>query len=137
MMLWCTTLMVYLNSECSLFLLLVMMCAMDVLWVFFFEVEGNNFRSLMLIGGKLLRMYISGFRSIRPERFPIRYGSRVSARRKGGTSGMLRPDSAGIRPEQESCPGFRHPRKRNKSRIVQPRSNKTMPLKGQTAPSRW
>ena len=62
-----------------------MMCAMDVLWVFFFEVEGNNFRSLMLIGGKLLRMYISGFRSIRLERFPIRYGSRVSARRKGGT----------------------------------------------------
>ena len=30
---------------------------------------------------------------IRPELFPVRYGSRVPARRKGGTSGMLRPDS--------------------------------------------
>ena len=54
---------------------------------------------------------------IRPERFPVRYGSRVPARRKGGTSGMLRPDSAGIRPEQESCPGFRPPKNGTKTGI--------------------
>ncbi len=48
---------------------------------------------------------------IRPERFPVRYGSRVLAQRKGGTSGMLQPDSAGNRPEQESGSGFRHPNK--------------------------
>ena len=45
---------------------------------------------------------------MRPELFPVRYGSRVPARRKGGTSGMLRRNSAGFRPEQESGPGFRH-----------------------------
>ena len=28
---------------------------------------------------------------IRPARFPVRYGSRVPARRKGGTSGILQP----------------------------------------------
>ncbi len=33
---------------------------------------------------------------------------------------MFRPDSAGIRPEQESCPGFPHPKNWNKSRNVQP-----------------
>ena len=48
---------------------------------------------------------------IRPELFPVRYGSRVPARRKGGTSGMLRPDSTGIQLEQESCPGFCPPQK--------------------------
>ena len=37
MMLWCTILMVYLNSECSLFLLLVMLCAIDVLCVIFLK----------------------------------------------------------------------------------------------------
>ena len=57
---------------------------------------------------------------IRPERFSVPYGIRVPAHRKVGTSGMLRPDSAGIRPEQESCPGFRHPKNRNESRNVQP-----------------
>ena len=66
-----------------------------------------------------VRMPDSG--QIRPERFPFRYGSRsrVPARRSG-TSGMLQPDSAGIRPEQESCPGFRHPKNQNESRNVQP-----------------
>jgi len=58
---------------------------------------------------------------IRPECFPVRYGSRVPARRKGGTSGMLQPNSAGILPEQESCPGFRPPKKRNENRNVPPR----------------
>jgi hypothetical protein len=65
-------------------------------------------------GGELLRMYISRMQDsgqIRPERFPVRYRSRVPARRKGRTSGILRPDSAGIRLEQESCPGLRHPEK--------------------------
>jgi hypothetical protein len=57
---------------------------------------------------------------IRPERFPVRLGSRVPAHRKGGTSGMLRPDSAGIRPEQESGPGFRPPTNRNENRNVPP-----------------
>ena len=32
--------------------------------------------------------------------FQSQYGSRVPARRKGRKSGMLRPDSAGFRPEQ-------------------------------------
>ena len=65
---------------------------------------------LCLIGGEApthVRMPDSG--QIRPECFPVCYGSRVPARRKGGTSGMLRLDSAGIWPEQESCPEFRHP----------------------------
>jgi hypothetical protein len=57
---------------------------------------------------------------IRPECFPGRYGSRVPARRKGGTSGMLRPDSAGIRPQQESGPGIRPPTNRNENRNVPP-----------------
>jgi hypothetical protein len=57
---------------------------------------------------------------IRPERFPVQNGSRVPAFRKGGTSGMFLPDSAGIRPEQESCPGFQHPENRNENRNVQP-----------------
>ena len=99
-------------------MLLVMLCAMDVLCVVFFEVAGNTFRS-HADSWKLRRMYISGFRSYRPERFPVQNGRRVPARRKGGTSGMFRPDSAGIRPEQESCPGFRHPKNRNESRNVQ------------------
>jgi len=60
-------------------------------------------------GRQLPRIYVhkQDFGQIRPERFPVCFGRRVSALRKGGTSGMLRPDSAGIRPEQESCPGFR------------------------------
>ncbi len=33
---------------------------------------------------------------------------------------MLWPDSAGIWPEQESCPGFRHPKNWNENRNVQP-----------------
>ena len=81
-------------------------------------------KGLMLLTGGVpasmhVRMPDSG--QIRLERFPVRYGSRVPARRKGGTSGMLRPDSAGIQPEQESCPGFWHPKNRNESRNVQPR----------------
>ena len=63
---------------------------------------------------------------IRPECFPVRYGSRVPARRKGGTSGMLRPDSAGIRPELESCPGFRPPKNRNENRNVPPRMSRRL-----------
>ena len=95
----------------------------------FFEVAGNNFRS-HADSWKLLRMYISGFRSNnRPERFPVQNGRRVLARRKGGTSGMFRPDSAGIRPEQESCTGFRHPKNRNESRNVQPRTPPQPPTK--------
>ena len=54
---------------------------------------------------------------IRPERFPGRYGSRVPARRKGGTSGMLRPDYAAIRPEQESCLDFATPKTGTKTRM--------------------
>jgi hypothetical protein len=61
---------------------------------------------------------------IRPELFPVRYGSRVPACRKGGTSGMLRPDSAGIQLEQESCPGFWPPQKWIKNRNVPPSSNR-------------
>ena len=60
---------------------------------------------------------------IRPENFPVRYGSRVPARRKGGTSGMLRPDSAGIRPEQESGPEFGPATNRNENTNVPPRSS--------------
>ena len=67
-----------------------------------------------------LRMPDSG--QIRPEHSPVQNGSRVPACRKGGTSGMFRPESVVIRPEQECCPGFRHPKNRNKSRNVQPRT---------------
>ena len=69
---------------------------------------------------------MADFCQIRPERFPVRNGSRVPARRKGRTSGMLRPDSAGIRPEQESCPGFCHPKNGNENRNVQPRLASTV-----------
>jgi hypothetical protein len=48
------------------------------------------------------------------------YGSRVPARRKGGTSGMLRSDSAGIRPEQKSGPGIRPSTNRNENQNVPP-----------------
>ena len=77
-------------------------------------------------GGSSYHVHKQDSGQIRPEHFLVRHGSRVLAHRKGRTSGMLRPDSAGIRPEQESCPGFCHPKNGNENRNVQPRLASTV-----------
>ena len=71
-------------------------------------------------GGSSYHVHKQDSGQIRPEHFLVHHGSRVLAHRKGRTSGMLRPDSARIQPEQEPCPGFWHPKNWNESWNVPP-----------------